>query len=117
MFALTKLQELGEASQGGRQITGAEDEQKHHKSSSEERRQSPSHAPNRIFYTPDHDSRDGLEIIGYVVGGIAGFLLILYVIANASYSSDDNNTLCLGLIFLSLIVGIIILFVSNKNPG
>ncbi len=66
--------------------------------------------------SPD-DSRNAAEIIVYVVGGIAVFLFMVYVISSPEPSSSDSNILYLGLIFLTLVAGIIILMVSSKNRG
>jgi hypothetical protein len=66
--------------------------------------------------SPD-DSRNAAEIIVYVVGGIAVFLFMVYVISSPQPSSSDSNILYLGLIFLTLVAGIIILMVSTKNRG
>ena len=66
--------------------------------------------------SPD-DSQNAAEIIVYVIGGIAVFLFMVYVISSPQPSSSDSNVLYLGLIFLTLVAGIIILMVSSKNRG
>lgn len=74
-------------------------------------------AVRRDIPPPSGDSRNGAEIIGYAVAGIAVFLFMVYVISSPRPSSSDSNVLYLGLVFLSLVAGIIVLTVSSKNRG
>jgi len=115
--ALTKLQELEKPPPTDSQITSSKDAQEASKDSLNKVRQNSNYFPNQNPFPPVNNSRDVLEIIFYIIGGIAAFLVILYVIGSTSYSASDSNTLCAGLIFLSLIAGILILSVSNKNRG
>lgn len=113
--ALTKLQELEEpplaevpvAVPGGSQIEAS--------SSARDTRQRITPVPSFNFYSPVEHSNAGVGIIGYVIGGIAAFLLLLYVIANPGNFSNSTKILYLGLIFIGLIAFVIILSVSGKN--
>lgn len=115
LHALTKLQELGEFSPVGSPVTISKHEEAGNKGSPKETRPTSNSVSNRSFYPPVNKSKEGPEIIGYVLGGIAAFLAILYVIANPGETSKESNILYLGLIFLGLIAGIIVLSVNNKN--
>jgi hypothetical protein len=117
LHALTKLQELGEPSPDGPPVTIAAEDEIDNKLSAKESGPTSNFVSNRIAYPPANKSKEGPEIIGYVIGGIAGFLAILYVIASPGDSSNDSNILYLGLIFLSLIAGIIVVSVNNKHRG
>lgn len=112
--ALTRLQELKDVRPDGRQYTSAEE-----LDVADERPTKRAIKP--VSFVPDpastahNKTTSGGEIIGYVLGGLAGFLIILYVIGSPSPSSSDSNTLYVGLLFLSLIAGVIILTVSSKH--
>lgn len=114
--ALTSLQELQEARSGGRQAELPEELEVDDQRPTKKAIKPVNILPNSI-YTPANKSTGGGEIIGYVVGGLAGFLVLLYVIGSPSPSSSDSNSLYIGLLFLSLIAGIIIVSVSSKNGG
>lgn len=85
-------------------------------------RQSVNFVPNQNYYSPVGHSKSWMEIVAYVVGGIAVFLVLLYVITKPdSFSEDINNpannssNLYVALIFISLIAVIIILTVADRN--
>jgi|SRR5215207_9177868 len=115
--ALAKLQELGEPPRSDPQIKSSKDSQKASQGSVNKVRQNSNSFPTQNPFPPINNSRDAAEIIFYIIGGVAAFLVILYVIGSTSFSSSDSNLLCTGLIFLGLIAGIVILSVSNKNRG
>lgn len=79
--------------------------------------------PSQSFYPPPEPSRSGLEIFAYVVGGIAVFLVLLYVITRPGRFTDDinnnpasdMNNLYVALIFISLIAIMIILTLNERN--
>ena len=71
------------------------------------------YVPNPEALRPVQDSTGGGEVIGYVLGGIAGFIVLLYLIGNPDNSSSDS--LFIGLMFLSLIAGVIVIAVSSRN--
>lgn len=73
--------------------------------------------PSRISYPDRRASGGGREIIGYVLGGIAGFLVLLYIIASPGDPSRDSNSLYVGLVFLSLIAVVIAISASSKKRG
>lgn len=113
--ALTRLQELEEAP-AGQQIANPETPQANNGRSTGELRK-PGYMPDQNLFRPPSDSTGGAEIIGYVIGGIAGFLVILYVITSPGDSTSVSDSLYIGLIFLALIAGIIIFAVSYRNRG
>lgn len=111
-YALTKLQELSLAESGPGDARAAEaaiDTD----GPPTVRRKRPTYVPSPDAFRPVQDSTGGGEVIGYVLGGIAGFLVLLYLIGNPDNSSSDS--LFVGLIFLTLIAGVIVLAVSSRN--
>jgi hypothetical protein len=113
--ALAGLKELEEPPAPDLQVTSSDDTRPAIKVPVNEVRQSSQYFLDHS--SPTRDSKDGLEIVGYVIGAIAVFLVILYVSISPGISSNDNNTLYVGLVLLSLIAGIIILLVSSKNQN
>lgn len=108
--ALTKLQELSmEASQS----LSAPAEEAATDGPPTITRKRINYIPNPEAFRPVEDSSRGGEVIWYVLGGIAGFLVLLYLIGNPENSTSDS--LFIGLIFLSLIAGVIVLAVSSRN--
>ena len=80
--------------------------------------------PVQRSYSPNDTSRSGLELVAYVIGGIAVILVIVYVITSTNNlsnvnddPSDDIKNLFLGLLFVSLIAVMIILTVNDRNRG
>ena len=114
--ALTRLQELQDLRSGGQPDTIAEELDVDDQRPTKKAIKPVNVIPNSL-YTPANKATGGGEIIGYVIGGLAGFLVILYVIGSPGSSSSDSNGLYIGLLFLSLIAGIIIVSVSSKNRG
>lgn len=114
--ALTRLQELQEVRSGSRQDAISEELEVDDQRPTKKTIRPVNVVPNSI-YTPTNRATGSGEIIGYVIGGLAGFLVILYVIGSPGSSSSDSNSLYIGLLFLSLIAGIIIVSVSSKNRG
>ena len=117
LHALAKLQELEAPPRRDPQIKSSKEAQEASNGSVNKARQNSNYFPNQNPFPPVNNSRDAVEIIFYIIGGVAAFLVILYVIGSTSFSSNDSNLLCAGLIFLGLIAGIVILSVSNKNRG
>jgi hypothetical protein len=117
LYALTKLQELRGLPPSDRQITNSKEVQIDNKSSINKSEQRSSYVPNQTSYPPANDLKGGVEVIGFVIGGIVAFLMILYVITSDSITSGESNILWAGLIFLGLITGVIILSASGKNRG
>jgi hypothetical protein len=118
MQAATRLQELEEPSAPTRpSMPAALADEGARSPVSEEARPRPSRPVIRELPPSAGDSGNAAEIIVYVVGGIAAFLFMVYVISSPRLSSSDSNTLYLGLIFLTLVAGIIILMVSSKDRG
>ena len=115
--ALMQLQELGEPPPAQQPITDSKDNlpQTVDERSVDETKRRINFVPLQHSYAPVDNSRQGTEVIGFVIGGIAAFLLILYVILNPGSSFNNSNTLYLALIFIGLIATIIILSVVNKN--
>lgn len=113
--ALTKLQELQDGQQDARQLTDSNESELDDQRPTKKMRKPSIYVPNHSFYPPAKQTTGGAEIIGYVVVGLAGFLVITYVIANPGGSSSTSDSLYIGLILLSLIAGIIIVAVSSKN--
>jgi hypothetical protein len=77
----------------------------------------PNFVPVPNFTPPANESKGSAEIVGYVIGGIAAFFVILYVLGTGAYSSTQSNTLCIGLVLLSLIAGIIVVSVSSRGKA
>ena len=78
--------------------------------------------PRQNSYPPPEHSKSRLEIFAYVVGAIAVFLVLLYVINRPSNLSEelsnpsaDINNLYIALIFITLIAVVIILTVRDRN--
>jgi len=78
--------------------------------------------PRQNDYLPAPHARSRLEILAYVVGGIAVFLVLMYVITrpnqlaeDVSNSSTDINNLYIALLFIGLIAVMIILTVADRN--
>ncbi len=117
LHALTRLQELEEPPLSEPQITSSKDVQNQevNKGSLTKVGQTSNYVPNQNSYPPAKNSSDVLEIVIFIIGGIAAFFMILYVIGRTSYSSSDSNILCVGLILLGLIAGIVVLSLGNKN--
>ncbi|HJS17549.1 MAG TPA: hypothetical protein VJ785_02285 [Anaerolineales bacterium] len=117
--ALTQLQELGELPPVNHQLAASKADPPHtdDKHSENEPRQRITFASHQNSYSPSDKSGEGPGVIGFVIGGIAAFLLILYVILNPGSTLNNSNTLYLALIFIGLIATIIILSVVNKNRG
>ena len=114
--ALTRLQELQEAA-GGAQLAGFEASQTGARPTTGEMRKISNYIPDRNLYRSSGDSTNSAEIVVYLVGGIAAFLVILYVIGNADDPSSLGDSLLIGLVLLSLIAGIIMFSVSSRNRG
>lgn len=109
LFALTQLQEL-ESPPSRRRITRSKDDQTDTKRSLNESRQ----ISNYNLYPTANNSNDDSEIVSYFLVGIAAFLVILYVLVTGNFSSY-GNMFCMGMLFLGVSTGIIILLVGNKN--
>jgi hypothetical protein len=103
--ALTRLQELQETptTAPGR--------------STGELRKSESYSPDPNLFRPTRASTNGAEIVGYLLGGIAAFFIIVYVISRPDDDATISDSLYVGLMLLSLIAGIIVLSVSSRNRG
>ena len=114
-YALTKLEELKEPSLVNQPVLSTNGSSSGNNTSEIE--QKTKYVPPRMSYPEFKKSKVGVEIVGYVVGGIAGFLVILYVIASPGEPSRDSNSLYIGLIFLSLILAVIIISASHRNRG
>jgi hypothetical protein len=114
LHGLTRVQELGELPPNERQLPNSKEAQIDNKGSINKSKRRTNYVPIQYHY-PVNDSKGGIAIISYVIGGIALFLLILYVIGSDSNSSNESNILWVSLIFLGLITGIIILSASDKN--
>lgn len=111
LFALTQLQEL-ESPPSRRRITRSKDDQTDTKRSLNESRQ----ISNYNLYPTANNSNDDSEIVSYFLVGIAAFLVILYVLVTGNFSGY-GNMFCMGMLFLGVSTGIIILLVGNKNRG
>lgn len=111
LFALTQLQEL-ESPPSRRRITRSKDDQTDTKRSLTESRQ----ISNYNLYPTANNSNDDSEIVSYFLVGIAAFLVILYVLVTGNFSGY-GNMFCMGMLFLGVSTGIIILLVGNKNRG
>jgi hypothetical protein len=109
LFALTQLQEL-ESPPSRRRITRSKDDQTDTKRSLNESRQ----ISNYNLYPTANNSNDDSEIVSYFLVGIAAFLVILYVLVTGNFSGY-GNMFCMGMLFLGVSTGIIILLVGNKN--
>ena len=109
LFALTQLQEL-ESPPSRRRITRSKDDQTDTKRSLTESRQ----ISNYNLYPTANNSNDDSEIVSYFLVGIAAFLVILYVLVTGNFSGY-GNMFCMGMLFLGVSTGIIILLVGNKN--
>ena len=112
--ALAKLQELEEPPAGELQTADSKVDDTDKKSPVEEEKPTLKNIPKPIAASAANRSK-GLGIIAYVLGGLGAFLLLLYVIANPDEISNGVNVLYVGLIFIGLIAGTIILSASNKN--
>ena len=71
--------------------------------------------PSLPVPAPASQPKGGVGIIGYVAGGVAVFLLILYLIANPDKFSTE--ILNVALVFMVFLAGIIILSAMNQNRG
>lgn len=109
-YALMKLQEL---SVEGSQPLDAQAPESSTDGPPTVTRKRLNYVPNPETLRPVQDSTGGGEVIGYVLGGIAGFIVLLYLIGNPDNSSSDS--LFIGLMFLSLIAGVIVIAVSSRN--
>lgn len=109
LFALTQLQEL-ESPPSRRRITRSNDDQTDTKRSLNKSRQ----ISNYNLYPTANNSNDDSEIVSYFLVGIAAFLVILYVLVTGNFSGY-GNMFCMGMLFLGVSTGIIILLVGNKN--
>lgn len=117
LHALTRLQELGalppaqppspRVAEADEQVAVAKTDQKS------------SFVPTQYSYPPVHDTKNDLGIIVYVIGGIAAILAIIYFTGSMGNPSSDSeiniNSLFTGLVFIGLVAGLILLFVSNTN--
>ena len=112
--ALTQLQELQETP-AGHQIAGSQATQTDSRRSTGELQKSPNPVPDPGLFRPADDSTGGGEILGYLIGGIAAFFVILYVVSSPGDDSSVGDSLSVGLLLLSLIAGIIIFSVSIRN--
>ena len=113
--ALTKLQELQENQADAHPLTNSNSSELDDQRPTKKVRKPSIYVPNQNFYPPAKQTTGGGEIIGYVIVGLAGFLVITYVIANPNTSSSASDSLYIGLILLSLIAAIIVVAVSSKN--
>ncbi|MGE5377920.1 MAG: tetratricopeptide repeat protein [Bacteroidota bacterium] len=78
--------------------------------------------PHQSVYPAPEHARSKLEILTYVIGGIAVFLVLMYVITRPAHSPDDIsnpstdiNNLYIALFFISLIAVMIVLTVADRN--
>src|SRR5512133_922312 len=115
--AVTRLQELDAPPPDTRQITPSADDQLDYTRPTLQRMPAVKFIPTTNSSPPEKDSRDRLEIIGYMIAGIAALLVIFNVIVNPGNFSSDINILYIALIFIGLLVGIVILSVTSKNRG
>jgi hypothetical protein len=113
LHALTNLRALGMPLSSDHQLTSSKETSTDTKDSVNKLRQRSNYVPNP-YRDPVNDLQGGIAIISYVIGGIALFLLILYVIIDSN-SYNESNILWVSLIFLGLITAIIILSASDKN--
>ena len=114
--ALAKLQELEGPPPVDLQVAASQANNADDKHPVEEERPTLKNIPKPNVSPPPNPSK-GLGIIAYVLGGIGAFLLLLNVIANPEEFSNGLNVLYVGLIFIGLIAGTIIMSASNKNRG
>ena len=115
--ALTRLQELQETQPDGQQLTHSDELVDEDKRPTIKARKPVNYIPNQNLYKSANNTTGGGEIIGYLMVGLAGFLVITYVIASPNNSSSNSDSLYIGLTLLSLIAGILILSVSSKHRG
>lgn len=113
--ALTKLRELQELPLAGQELASTADPQSVTDGPPTVTRKRAVHIPNPDAFRPIREPTGGGEVIGYLFGGIAGFLVLLYIIGNPNNFSGDSNSLLIGLIFLSFIAFLIVLSVSTRN--
>jgi hypothetical protein len=115
--ALIGLQGLEAPYSGVQPATNSEAAETVDENAVTQRRIKPNFVPVPNFTPPANESKGSAEIVGYVIGGIAAFFVILYVLGTGAYSSTQSNTLCIGLVLLSLIAGIIVVSVSSKGKA
>jgi len=115
--AVKKLQELEELPPENRQIVVSPADQEDYTRPTKQRMQAIQFIPNTSTSPPDKESKDRLDIVGYVIAGVAAFLLIFNVIVNPGNFSNDINIIYVAIIFIGLIVGIVILSVTSKHRG
>jgi hypothetical protein len=103
-------------------ITGPEAEPVDVSASAKETKPTIRPVPRQNVYPAPEHSRSKLEILTYVIGGIAVFLVLMYVITRPAHSSDDMsnpsadiNNLYIALFFISLIAVMIVLTVADRN--
>ena len=116
-YAVAKLRELQDSQLLSQAAESSGDPEPGGESSLIETRQKIQSVPLRISDPNYRASGGGREIIGYVIGGIAGFLVLLYIIASPGDPSRDSNSLYVGLVFLSLIALVIAISASGKKRG
>ena len=115
--ALTKLHELEAPPPEEHAIIVSTVDQEEYTRPTKQRIQAVQFIPNTSPSPTEKESKDRLDIIGYVIAGVAAFLLIFNVIVNPGNFSSDINILYVAIIFIGLIVGIVILSVTSKNRG
>jgi len=121
-YALKKLQELEPPPPIEPPAIIPSDEEMDTKPSIRPLRQSENLAQNT--YSPGEHSRSGLELVAYVIGGIAVILVIVYVTTSVNNFSDgaedpsgNIGNIFSALLFVSLIAIMIILSASDRNRG
>lgn len=115
--AVAKLRELEGPPPEERALIVSTVDREEYTRPTKQRMQAVQFIPNTSPSPPDKESKDRLDIIGYVIAGLAAFLLIFNVIVNPGNFSNDINILYVAIIFIGLIVGIVILSVTSKNRG
>ena len=115
LLALTRLQEL-EQPPGDRQIASSNDAQTDRPISLNKTRRNSNYVPNQNAYPTVDNSKEDTEVISYFLVGVAAVLVILFVVVTGNFSAY-SNILCVGLIFLTLSMVMIVSFVINKNRG
>ena len=115
LFALTRLQEL-ESPAPTAPIASTENVRIVTKRSPTQARQLSNFIANQSLTPTGAQSNDDKEVVSYFVLGLLAVLLVLYVIVTGNFASY-GNVFCVGLFFLGLSAGVVILLGTNKNRG
>jgi hypothetical protein len=120
--AQTRLRELDEPVPAPLPVTGPTAESIDDSSTVSQTKPTVQSIPRQPYHPPAEPSKSRIEILAYVAGGVAAFLVLLYVITRptqlsdeVSNSSNDINNLYIALFFITLIAVMIILMVADRN--